>query len=925
MNNANHNNTRFPANDAKAANASQLLPEIETAVRDFAKGHGNDVASVKRLARDVRRAAQEGQRVVASREHESLLRQRDEAVTRRDDSRKQIRNTEPKVPTGHRRPMGLIATFLLLLLIGGLLTVLWIENGATAQTLLSTGAFGVDTLLKGRLIMFTPIAVGIAFILGFKVLPPYVRTPAFMAAFATLVVAFLTWAVSFAIQAQRYQEDASQAISLADDDWEEPSTGQDDAMHAGEGWSGWLMFGSLVIMMPLTTFIGHTGVDYIVRSYQDLVDNEDHLSAKEDVKIQEATIARLDPLIAQAAGKVAALDHEVEREVTLALSLYMALRSTASAALVVMALLLTGCADLTGGGVSPTTQLDRWAAQSDKPETAVTRVLAISPRLPVTEKAQVREQLEAEIDWIANKAPLGSVTVVVDALDSTPVARLEAVRGAARIRKKALAKPARALREFLNQPPSRTELDGRIHFPRLAQTAKQWRLPTGSHVVVLGSPLFLNDDKDKFFSMADGRVPSDGCLFEDPKLNLYSVVGREKALAGQFWHLGWSDDAVFEDDTHRQAVLRFWFLYLQAQSATLVTAQPSFVAATDAARERATDPLMTADPDSSAEAAMVRIIKVQRQKQVDIVPRRLDDIDPEVDASRTSHQSDHEESDSVPPQDQTAAAQRGEDSHNEVLGTDSRIPEIARDQHGNVQGSDNDLITDGQMQGQRIVLATFYDDEEVDSSPLMNALTTKGFTVERLRYPLPPLNEFDSLLDESQQLWLWSSPQSGRLPPSHLRTIVDRWESGTLALCLLADNTPFTTEASEVLSTLSPGCTIRGDYPGRGMLHALPKDDADDAGFDATSPLFHNITTLYEGTTISTVSGPGLVPVCCASDGSPLIATLQQEGSSRLVIHGGFTSFFERFWDDAGVSRFAVNCAGWLSGADPKVHTRSRQ
>ena len=35
-------------------------------------------------------------------------------------------------------------------------------------------------------------------------------------------------------------------------------------------------------------------------------------------------------------------------------------------------------------------------------------------------------------------------------------------------------------------------------------------------------------------------------------------------------------------------------------------------------------------------------------------------------------------------------------------------------------------------------------------------------------------------------------------------------------------------------------------------------------------------------------------------------------------MHCGFTSLYERFWDDAGVSRFAVNVAGWLSEADKK-------
>jgi hypothetical protein len=248
--------------------------------------------------------------------------------------------------------------------------------------------------------------------------------------------------------------------------------------------------------------------------------------------------------------------------------------------------------------------------------------------------------------------------------------------------------------------------------------------------------------------------------------------------------------------------------------------------------------------------------------------------------------------------------------------TDTKSSNISRDEQGNVQGSNYDLISDGQMMGQRIVLVPFYANAEAQNSPLTNALTTKGFAVNQLTSPLPPLSAFESLLDDSHQLWLWSSHVPGQLPARHLNAIVQRWKSGQLALCLLADNAPFTEEASSVLSAISPGSAIAGNYLGEQTLHARMDNGT---GFDAESPLFHNITTLFEGTTVSTMSGRGLVPVCYASNGSPLIATLQQEGSSRLVVHGGFTSFFERFWDDAGVSRFAVNCAGWLSGTDAKV------
>lgn len=941
--------------------AALLLPTTEAQVRELAKGQGNAAAMAEEVGRSARGAEMQRDRSVAQSQYEAWTRRRDEATQHLWRSRRRLSYTEPEtIVRGQRAPIG-IAGFLVVAMVGvGLVIILWLENGAAAQTLLSTGAFDVTKLSEARVVMLTPIAVGIAFILGFPRLPPFVRKVAYAAACAALVVVFLGWAVSFAVQAHQYRADALETITLQEQGWEDASLGEVDGGHAGEGWSAWLMFGCLGVMMPLTTFIGHSGLEHYLSRFEKWGPNPDYARVLEDVQLAEGSIARIDEQIALAAGKVAECDAAVQREASLARALYTALRNGASSVMIVVLALVAGC----DGGASAdrlqrNRQLDRWVNQSAKEELPIIRVLAISPQLPPAEKAIATEQLETEIVWLAGKAPVGSVVVIVDALECAPVARLEAVAGVPRIRKKALAKALRPIRGFLNQPAARTSV-GPIHLPRLAQTAKQWDLPPGSHVVVFGNPLFLKDGKDNFFSMADGRVPSDGCLFEDPKLNLYSTVGRERALPGQYWHLGWSDDAVFEDDSHRQAVLRFWFLYFQAQSATLVTAQPSFFAAADAARENATEPLMQADANPDARPAMVRIVKIQHEDEVKLEPKKSRTSDPQADSPEARKRMDgdgrKQRDASAPPQvarppkasgevkPQTSAAQSPKRIETPKVAASPRSASPSRDkhpsretaelptkavdgetkasnnnqrhevdQHGNVQGSDHDLISDGQMRGQRIVLATFYQHGEVDTSPLATALTTKGFTVERLHGPLPPLSEFNSLLDESQQFWMWSSAHPSQLPASHLQTIVQRWRAGKLALCLLADNTPYTAEASTVLSAIARGSSIHGNYPGEQTLRAR---SGNGPGFDPRVPLFHNITTLYEGTTISSMSGPGLVPVCYASNGSPLIATLQREGSSRLVVHGGFTSFYKRYWDDAGVSRFAVNCAGWLAGGD---------
>lgn len=263
-----------------------------------------------------------------------------------------------------------------------------------------------------------------------------------------------------------------------------------------------------------------------------------------------------------------------------------------------------------------------------------------------------------------------------------------------------------------------------------------------------------------------------------------------------------------------------------------------------------------------------------------------------------------------------AAAAPGSAADNPVGGRRARMDQSdrQRDRHGNLKGSMHDLIVDGQMIGEKIVIITFYVDEEINESPLIGALAAKGYLVERLNAPLPSAAEFDRRLEGVRQLWLISS-EVNRLPAAQLQVLLARWRAGKLALCLMADNSPFTAEATAVLNAIAPGTTITGDYLGEQKLHARENQNL---GFDARLPIFHNVETLFEGTTISHINSRYLTPICYASNGLPLIGVYQQEGSSRLLVHCGFTSLYERFWDDAGVSRFAVNVAGWLSEADKK-------
>jgi len=725
------------------------------------------------------------------------------------------------------------------------------------------------------------------------------------------VAVFLVWACCFAFQAELFRDDAAAGFGLGAGGAEAGSSGIADEESAAGGATAWLMFGCLVISMALTAFLGHAAVEQQLRRHENWVLNPDYARALDDVQTDIVDLRVAEAAIVQEERRYAALAAEEEQAAAQARALYKYLKQRATLwGWVLFCGLATagGCADPAGGPGAG--GLKTWSRPNDRPAAAVTRVLAVSPVLPPAEKLVVRQQLETELAWLADEAPIGSQLVVVDGLDCAPVARFEAGPGVARIRKKSFVKPLVALREFFDKSRPRQKDDGHLHLPRLAQTAGQWRLPPGSRLIVCGNPLFLNEGKDAFFSMQGGRVPSDGCLFEDPRDNLYSVVGREKSLAGVFVHMGWGDDRVFEDDSHRQAVQEFWAKYFSALSATLVTAQPSPAEAFAAARDGVTEPLPHGEPAADAEAAMVRTIKVPVEK-TEQTPPKNENQEPGINTQAPPSGA----ASSVPSQTRDAP-EPAVDEPAQRADLVVETPQAARDRHGNLLGSTHDLIQDGQMRGRRILLVLFHHDAEIERTPLDAALTAKGYEVRRLRPPLTAAPEFARALDEVGQLWLFAS-QSDRLPASQRQEIVARWRTGRLALCLLADNSPFTTEVNALLGELAPGATLDGDYSGEQTLHARGASASGaGSGFDPRSPLFHNVAALFEGTTVSRITGPGLTPACYASDGTPLVAVLERAGCGRVVVHGGFTSFYPTYWHDAGVSRFAVNAAGWLSGVD---------
>ncbi len=317
------------------------------------------------------------------------------------------------------------------------------------------------------------------------------------------------------------------------------------------------------------------------------------------------------------------------------------------------------------------------------------------------------------------------------------------------------------------------------------------------------------------------------------------------------------------------------------------------MAGVDAIRDRQEHPLMDAVADMDADASMRKMIRIETPPElIELEPRKREECH-----------------DGQCPDRQEVAKPTIEEVTNEVS---KELIEKKVDQHGNLVGSENDLLKDNEASGEKILILEFCTAHPTDTSRLVDALQAKGFGVDTMTYPLPRPTDFSAKLDDYQQVWLWSGSQGSRLKSSHARELARWWNDGSRGLCILADNSPYEAEANKVLRAILPTAQISGDHNGESLLKARGDFGS---GFIAKHPLFHNIESLFEGTTISTVWGGGMSPVCYASNDMPLVSVYEGNGS-RLVVHCGFTSFLPEAWADAGISRFAVNCGGWLAGKD---------
>jgi hypothetical protein len=132
------------------------------------------------------------------------------------------------------------------------------------------------------------------------------------------------------------------------------------------------------------------------------------------------------------------------------------------------------------------------------------------------------------------------------------------------------------LRRFLEDrcrpvPSGAPKPDDNLYTPQYVEAAERDVVaaePRGTVSMMLVGSALYQDPRDPGLSMADAHYPSDSFLNASATASVFSTVDRHASLAGVDVHYCYTDPA-WSSDAHKEAVLRFWLLYIGTQGGKL--------------------------------------------------------------------------------------------------------------------------------------------------------------------------------------------------------------------------------------------------------------------------------------------------------------------------------------------------------------------
>jgi hypothetical protein len=248
------------------------------------------------------------------------------------------------------------------------------------------------------------------------------------------------------------------------------------------------------------------------------------------------------------------------------------------------------------------------------------------------------------------------------------------------------------------------------------------------------------------------------------------------------------------------------------------------------------------------------------------------------------------------------------EEYNDGAGENRPKGPFVRDRYGNAEGGDFDLARDGAFLGQVITVVQLYREAAFDFVAPTQALSEKGFVVDRKTF-LPNPDDLAQLLRGSSQLWIISG-QSPTLSEAHLKVVTDFFRGGR-GLFLWGDNSPYHGEANQLALPLF-GASMNGFLMGDQTVGI--QRGGTGPGLVQDKLLTTGIEQLYEGITIPTLAPGSLKPLFVGSAGN-LVAAYHDAKGERAIVDGGFTRLYYK-WDTAGTARYLKNAAAWLANKE---------
>jgi hypothetical protein len=226
-------------------------------------------------------------------------------------------------------------------------------------------------------------------------------------------------------------------------------------------------------------------------------------------------------------------------------------------------------------------------------------------------------QVERDVAWdavlsfIVLQMRTGDTLAVYDASALQPVAELsipsESLFASAKPRLTRLAAPLGKLKAFFAAGADmHLPSDGTLLVPQFLDfTARQLRRGNEELSVILVGAPFYHDTEMAFDFGPDGAYPGDGFLGLSANESPFSTVGKAQTLKGIAVHWTFLNESRWGNDAHRQGVLRFWSLFIQAQAGVLASAAGDAKAVFQRAADGVATPLDNPAIDSDAKAEMI--------------------------------------------------------------------------------------------------------------------------------------------------------------------------------------------------------------------------------------------------------------------------------------------------------------------------------